>query len=341
MEEVTRVAPVPERAAARTAAAVLAALGAPDLPVRRAAPIATGFRPLDEVLGGGVRAGELLLLGGKPGQGKTVAALQWARNAALTGSTAIMACYEHDEVTLLARLLACELGDAAEAASGDQVGSLDDARQALRALADGVRGFEDVLHSNPLLRAAADRLESYAENLVLVGAGSGTDLAVLEGVIEQHGGEQTVLFVDYLQKVPVIPEAENESERVTRVVEGLHDLALRRGVAVVAVVAADRSGLTARRLRPHHLRGSTALAYESDIVIMLNDKVTAVSRAHLAYDSTRVKEFREYVVFSIEKQRGGVADVDLEFRKDFANSRFQPVGRWVAERLWSEGAVEE
>ena len=46
-------------------------------------------------------------------------------------------------------------------------------------------------------------------------------------------------------------------------------------------------------------------------------------------------------MFSVEKNRNGPADVELEFEKDFANYRFVPAGRWVAERLWDEGSVEE
>jgi replicative DNA helicase len=102
---------------------------------------------------------------------------------------------------------------------------------------------------------------------------------------------------------------------------------------VVALAAADREGLTARRLRIHHLRGSTALAHEPDVVILLNDKSIAVSKAHLAYDPVRADRYRQQVVFSIEKNRSGPAPVDLEFRKDFASFRFHPEGAFLTEKL--------
>ena len=38
-------------------------------------PIATGFVPLDKTIGGGLRPGELMLIGGSQGQGKTTVAL--------------------------------------------------------------------------------------------------------------------------------------------------------------------------------------------------------------------------------------------------------------------------
>src|SRR5688500_19672465 len=41
-------------------------------------PIATGFVPMDKTIGGGLRPGELMLIGGAQGQGKTTMALQMA-----------------------------------------------------------------------------------------------------------------------------------------------------------------------------------------------------------------------------------------------------------------------
>ena len=40
-----------------------------------------------------------------------------------------------------------------------------------------------------------------------------------------------MVFVDYLQKVPQIPEPENETEKVTYIVNGLKDIALAEDVA--------------------------------------------------------------------------------------------------------------
>jgi hypothetical protein len=65
-----------------------------------------------------------------------------------------------------------------------------------------------------------------------------------------------------------------------------------------------------------------------------------VSRAYLAYSPTRAEEFDRQVVFSVEKNRNGTADIDLEFEKDFPHYRFHPRGHWVTERLWTEGSNE-
>ena len=97
---------------------------------------------------------------------------------------------------------------------------------------------------------------------------------------------------------------------------------------MLAIVAADREGLAAgRRLRVHHLRGSSALAYEADIVLMINDKYDVVARHHLVYDVGNAERFRNFAVMSIEKNRSGLDRIDLEFRKRFEQGRFETEGR--------------
>lgn len=302
---------------------------------------ATGFSPLDDVLAGGARPGELLLVGGKPGVGKTVACLQWARAMAQRGVVAVYLCYEHDPVTLLARVLSCELREAALAAGRHHDFELEELQGRLRDVAIGTLSLREALDSDPLLVEAERRLAAYADRLVLFqGSGTRTDTATAADAMSRFRAEPAVLFVDYVQKVPVVPDPMTESERVSRVVESLKELALDQEIAVVAVSAADQHGLTARRLHLHHFRGSTSLAYEADVAVVLNEKLSVVSKAHLAYSTNRIDEFRRQVVFSIEKNRNGIADVDLQFTKDFAFHRFDPEGGWVMERLWSEASIE-
>ncbi|MCJ7712113.1 MAG: DnaB-like helicase C-terminal domain-containing protein, partial [Chloroflexi bacterium] len=72
-------------------------------------PVPLGFTPLDKTIGGGMRAGELLLIGGAQGTGKTTMALQMARNVASGGQANVLyVCFEHDELYLLNRLIAAE-----------------------------------------------------------------------------------------------------------------------------------------------------------------------------------------------------------------------------------------
>ena len=112
-------------------------------------------------------------------------------------------------------------------------------------------------------------------------------------------------------------------------------------VAVVAVAATDKAGLRARRLHLHHLRGSAALAHEADIAILMNEKAVAVSKAHLAFDPVRAEQFKRWVVLSVEKNREGAPDLNVEFRKDLASYRFDPDGGFVTESLVDALLVQE
>jgi replicative DNA helicase len=337
--------PITNRAVPRTVATVLQDL---DEEIKAGTaldlvPIPTQFTPLDSVLGGGVRPGDLLLIGGTPGVGKTIATLQWARNMALSGYTSLFVCYEHEDSALLGRLLALEIGELPHSEDDAEMEKLRLGIQEVAAGASG-RGLRDVLDSHELIGRAYERVESYAERLWLLKASSahhGTP--ELEQLVGEHLalGEALVLFVDYLQKVAVRPEPTDEAEKVTRITEALKDMALRYRVPIISVVAADREGLKSRRLRLHHLRGSSALAYEADIAILINDKFNCVSKVHLAYDPVRAESFRNYAVFSVEKNRGGPGLVDLEFQKDFLYYRFDSVGGVVQERLVDERIFTE
>jgi replicative DNA helicase len=295
-------------------------------------PIATGFDLLDRVLEGGLRLHDLLLLGGGPGVGKTIAALQMARHAARAGRVAVYVSYEHDEAAMLGRLLVLELGMSANPTTAPDVDRL---RAAVVAATSGYHSLDELISTEPLLADAAQRVDGYADRLWFVrGSGAYTDVAAIEALLPATGaGAEGLLVIDYLQKVAVHPAPTDETEKVTRVAEGLKDLALRHDIACIALVAADTEGISSNRVRLHHLRGSSALGYECDVAVMMNDKHRAVSRVHLTYDTVRAERFHHQAVFSVEKNRGGPAMVDLEFDKDFLHYRFVPGGRYLAERL--------
>jgi replicative DNA helicase len=319
---------VTETHSAAAALARASAVGAQS-PRRRLGPSPTGFEPLDAVLGGGIHAQDLVLVGGRPGIGKTIAALQWARTVARSGAVALFACYEHGEGALLTRLLSLEL---AELARPEDLPELDKLHVLVREIAEGTREPADLNDACLLGAAAHEVFLSYADRLHFVPVRALTGVAELASAIPADD-EGAVLFVDYLQKVAVPGPSVPESERVLRVAGELKELALDHGVAVVACAAADRDGLVARRMRLHNLRGSTALAHDADVAIVLNEKASAVSKTHLAFDATRARTSRQWVVMSVEKNRAGPAGIDVEFRKDFPSYRFDPEGRFVAEQL--------
>jgi replicative DNA helicase len=303
-------------------------------------PVPLGFTPLDKTIGNGLRPGELLLIGGAQGTGKTTMSLQMARNIASGGQANVLyVCFEHEEEYLLNRLIALEstLVHLPQKNVGIKIQEVR--REILGSWSEGI--LPGQLAANPRLRPALDRIARYGQNLFLMrGTQTASTVENLRLLVRQHkelsGDRPLVVFVDYLQKVPMIPEPQSETEKVTSVVNGLKDIALSEAVPLVSIVAADKEGLKAARLRNHHLRGSSAINYEADIILILNEKYHIVAKVNIEFNPYQAQRFREWVVVTVEKNRGGRDNVDLEFEKHFEFSCFDPNGRTVAEKLIEE-----
>jgi replicative DNA helicase len=307
-------------------------------------PIPLGLSPLDRTLGGGIRSGELMMIGGAQGTGKTTMALQIARNIAQGGQANVLyICFEHDEEYLLNRLMAMEsaLAGSMPPDTNKSIRIQDVRREVLGTwLAQGGQDKPD-LRGNPRLRPALERISRYGQGLFLLrGSHAHTTAPNLRKMIEgyRHAapGRPLVVFIDYLQRVPAVPDPPTETERVTNVVAALKDMALGLGVAVVCIVAADKEGLKAARLRNHHLRGSSALNYESDVILILNEKYHIVAKVNIEFNPHQAQRFRDWTIMTVEKNRSGRDAVDLEFEKHFEFSCFDPEGRQVQEKLIEE-----
>jgi replicative DNA helicase len=301
----------------------------------------TGFPLLDTSLGGGLRSGELALLGGPQGLGKTSFVLQTLRHTVGSGGAGVYFSYEHDAVTVLERLIAMEAAQDA----GAEAPLLRTIRETMEG--SGRHGGSLAERLGAIGGAAAvERIASYGNRLLVHrSTGTATDLAAISRTAleaAERAGQPPLVVIDYLQKVGVSGSEQPEMERVTTIVEGLKDFALDHEVPVLAVVAADKEGLTAgKRLRINHLRGSSALAYEPDIVLIMNEKYDVVARHHLVYDLGNAERFHNWAVISIEKNRSGRDKVDIEFMKRFEHGRFDTDGRRVAEQLVDERVFVE
>ncbi len=305
-------------------------------------PLPTGFTPLDDVLGGGIRPGELLVIGGPYGVGKTIFALQIARNVVHHDphTRAIYVCYEHDRTHLMSRLICLE--------SAEQPGT--EQSLTLRKLAQltfsGVEnlGLISQLRHDARYHKLLQTLDRYGDRLVLAKAsGVHSTLQEIEAWVKASMTPETqrlLLIVDYLQKIPADRELRRtEDEVTTYLTHGLKELALSLGVQVIAIAASDRLGLRAKRMRLADLRGSSALQYEADVGIMLNNKHDIVSREHLVYNLSQAGAMRNWIVMSIEKNRAGFHAVDMEHAIDAPHFRIAPHGDFVRERLLDEKVV--
>lgn len=266
-------------------------------------PIPTGFNELDALLGGGLHPESLMLVGGPPGVGKTVFVLQAARNIAASGNAvACVICFEHSEVYLYHRLLCLESFLSAE---GNAPITLSAIRDVIGNGSDA--GLQMLLDALPAAQPAWKGILKYWERLYLVkGHPLKTTLNVLDSYLGhlQTISERVVLFVDYLQKVPVVsPGYELSAEKQIRIVtEGLKNLAMAHRVPILAVAAADAEGLKKEQARFQDLWGGSSVQYEPDVAVMMN-------RAR--DNATRRDQQTDTVIFSIEKNRSGPANIEI------------------------------
>ena len=316
-------------------------------------PVPTGFDQIDRLIGGGLRKTELVLLGGAQGIGKTVTALQMARNLALNEATyAFYISYEHSEIHLLNRLICQESIDptSSNVAGGLRLKDLHNivvskrAREWVRK--DGNVGLSQILSQHPKTAKAIETISHYSDRLILMKASPA--VTTLNGIremarqISEATNGKMVLFIDYLQKIAIYPErAADENDKVTIIVEGLKDIAMTYNIPVVAIVAADREGLRSKRMHLYHLRGSSALDYECDIAIIMNNKFHILSKDHVSFNPYKSESYRDWVVFTLEKNRAGRAMIDVEFRMHAQHFCFNPKGNLVEQKLIDEKIIVE
>src|SRR5687768_10153582 len=160
--------------------------------------ISTGFDLLDRAIGG-LFAQDLVVVAGRPGVGKTITALQWARAAALANIGVIYVCYEHDQLDLLSRLLCLEIGML------DLPTPASEYTERLQILHDVRAGRWSTLTNagrHPIVRAARARLESYADRVYLVAGETAATVPELDRLIRDQFEDVGLLVVDYMQRVP-------------------------------------------------------------------------------------------------------------------------------------------
>lgn len=296
-------------------------------------PASLGFPQIDACLGGGLRAEDLMLVGGMQNVGKTIFALQVARNLAASGQVLpIMVCYEHGPETLLHRLLCMESVDDPRSPNPNGI-TRAEIELAVLAYYDATRDSEEhrkldldwILNRLPAAERAWFRMRDYLDRLWLVhGDGLETTLEYLNEyarMAERLGHRRVMLIVDYAQRVPIRPafgyaEA-SEAQRIDRVMRGLKSLAIHLGIPVLAVAAADAEGLRQQRIHFENLWGPATVQYEPDVALILNR------------DALDEKTGERWVRLAIEKNRHGPSEMEFRHRLDGAHYRLSGEGQNV------------
>jgi replicative DNA helicase len=228
--------------------------------------IATGFKILDRMTTG-LHAGELILIAGRPGHGKTSLAMNIAANVVLQKEPKSVAFFsmEMSKSDIASRLIASQAGV-----------SLQQVR----------RGYFRKDHW-PNLTSAASRL---AETSLFVDDSSGLSVLEIRGrtrrlanELRQKGKSLSLVIIDYLQLMRGASRRwENRQQEVSEISRGLKFLARDLGIPVIALSQLSRRVEDKARSdgRPQlsDLRESGSLEQDADLVAFIFRE--AASRPH-------------------------------------------------------------
>lgn len=255
----------------------------------------TGFRDLDERLGGGVRPGQMNLIAARPGMGKTAFLTRAARQVAGAGIGVSLFSLEMHGEELAGNMLGAEAGVSprrvqAGALTGEEWRRVHAARVAFGALPLTV-------HEGRRMRLG--------------------DLVAAIRHDARRGAR--VVAVDYLQLVEPDERGRSRAEEVAEISRELKLLALDLGVALLAAAQLSREIEKRREKWPtmSDLRESGALEQDADNILLLHRPEV--------YEPEK-EDLRGLAHVDVAKQRNGPPGV-VDLRWEAACMRFEDVER--------------
>lgn len=253
--------------------------------------VETGYRDIDNVLGG-LQPSDLILLGGRPGSGKTSLGLCMAYNAALRGSKVAIFSLEMGRRQLTRRLFS-------------MASKVD--LQRLRTGWINDEEWDTIIQKASDLSQLPIRVNDTAANPIV------SMRSQLRRVAQQMGGLDLVV-VDYLGLIGSDgdSDSENRVQEVSKISRGLKLLAREFDVPVLALSQLSRQVESRQNKRPilSDLRESGSLEQDADVVMFLyREDYYAEQEKREDYTPTNEAEV------SIAKHRNGpVGGVNLYFK---------------------------
>ena len=206
----------------------------------------SGFVDLDKQLAGGFRPGNLVIIAGRPGMGKTALAVNVALQAANHGSNTLFLSLEMPEQELADRLVS-------------QAGSV--------CLSDVLAGnMED--EPGERIMCAMAKLQDVPLVIDDQGALSLFDVASkARSTRRKHGLD--LLVIDYLQLMT--GDGDNRNQQIEQITRGLKALAKELDIPVIVLSQLSRKceERTNKRPMPSDLRESGAIEQDADVILFV------------------------------------------------------------------------
>lgn len=251
--------------------------------------VQTGFATLDNLFQG-LRPGQMVVIGARPGVGKTSFALSMAYNAAVSGATVALFSLEMSKIEIAQRLLASE-------------SKVD--LQTIRS--SNIRNEQW-----PTLLEAAERISRLK---IIVDDTPGTTVTEIRAKARRmlNKAEKGVIIIDYLQLLSPPAEKGRADSRATEVSEmsrGIKIMAKDLKAPVIALSQLNRTLENRNGKRPQlsDLRESGAIEQDADIVLLLD---RSLSDEEAARDDRPDKDVTNIIV--AKNRAGALRDVPVMF----------------------------
>jgi len=208
-----------------------------------------GFKELDRLVPAGLKSDELMVIGGRPGQGKTSLILNLLANMAKKGKAVCFFSIEMGAIRLVMKLLAIESG------------------VPLLNMATGFVSREDWSK----LAEAAGRIGQWK---VWIDDSTGLQVSDLRSRIRQLKVKLDVIMVDYIQilSVPKHLQRATDNEKIAHISTQLKFLNKSLGVPIVAAAQLSRASDKRKGGKPQlsDLRQSGQIEQDADIVALIH-----------------------------------------------------------------------
>lgn len=222
-------------------------------PGERAAFIATGFKTLDGLHGGGLAIPSFTVIGAGPSMGKT----QLANNLAVRmrkndqPARVLYLSLEMGRAEMACRFIAMLSGTNLGAVKAIQYGRASD--------------HVEQMHGGAFDQGA----EKFASLPLLMFTGS-LDADGVQEFAARYNGRYDVLVLDYLQRVGG-QKTQRTLERVEAASRVCKDIAVQHDVAVIALASLSREGYRDKSVKPDlaHLRECGTIEFDADNIWML------------------------------------------------------------------------
>jgi replicative DNA helicase len=204
----------------------------------------TGLYGFDDRFGG-LASGELVILAGRPGDGKTSIAMQIANHVATRGRRVYFASLEMSNVELATRLI-CSLGQVSNRSI--RAATLTEADR--KALVNGA----NMLPREKLITHDRARLSVY-------------EIAHAARKVARDG--IGLVVVDYLQRITPANRMVKRHEQIGEMSDGLKALARELECPVLCLCQLSRAAETESEPRLSHLRESGSIEADADVVFFI------------------------------------------------------------------------